>query len=134
MEEKKNQIWAFIITGMLILVSLIYYKANPYYLYTVVYIWFGFAYGLMLQYGRVLFCICVKRPVCCRGSENGSRGFDSAYVFQCNSGCSFFNQHEYVSSRPFGIHMVISGVVFGLGMVLPEAVHQALCIRWAKAI
>jgi hypothetical protein len=49
MEEKRNQIWAFVVTGLLMLISLIYYKANVYYMYLVVYIWFGIAYGMMLQ-------------------------------------------------------------------------------------
>jgi asparagine N-glycosylation enzyme membrane subunit Stt3 len=32
MEEKKNQIWAFAITGLLIIISMLYYQANPYYM------------------------------------------------------------------------------------------------------
>ncbi len=34
--EKRNQIWAFVVTGMLILISMLYYNANPYYIYLVV--------------------------------------------------------------------------------------------------
>jgi hypothetical protein len=55
MEEKKNQIKAFAVLGMMIIISLLYYKANVYYMYLVVYIWFGLAYGMMLQYGRFCF-------------------------------------------------------------------------------
>ena len=54
-EEKRNKIWAFIILGIFILTSMLYYSVNVYYIYLVVYIWFGFAYGMMLQYGRFCF-------------------------------------------------------------------------------
>jgi len=79
MEEKKNQIWAFAITGVLILISMIYYQVNPYYIYVVVYIWFGFAYGMMLQYGRFCFA-SASRDLFAAGSANGRR-YPVALVF-----------------------------------------------------
>ncbi len=118
MEEKKNQIWAFIITGMLVLVSLIYYKANPYYLYTIVYIWFGFAYGLMLQYGRFCFA-SASRDLFAAGVPRMAVGVLIALMFfsVIQAVLSSTNMSTF-HPAPFGIHMVISGVVFGLGMVL----------------
>ena len=118
MEEKKNQIWAFTITGMLILASLIYYKANPYYLYTVVYIWFGFAYGLMLQYGRFCFA-SASRDLFAAGVPRMAVGVLIALMFfsVIQAVLSSTNMSTF-HPAPFGIHMVISGVVFGLGMVL----------------
>jgi uncharacterized membrane protein YedE/YeeE len=117
-EEKKNQIWAFIITGMLVLVSLIYYKANPYYLYTIVYIWFGFAYGLMLQYGRFCFA-SASRDLFAAGVPRMAVGVLIALMFfsVIQAVLSSTNMSTF-HPAPFGIHMVISGVVFGLGMVL----------------
>ena len=118
MEEKKNQIWAFTITGMLVLASLIYYKANPYYLYTVVYIWFGFAYGLMLQYGRFCFA-SASRDLFAAGVPRMAVGVLIALMFfsVIQAVLSSTNMSTF-HPAPFGIHMVISGVVFGLGMVL----------------
>ena len=118
MEEKKNQIWAFTITGMLVLASLIYYKANPYYLYTVVYIWFGFAYGLMLQYGRFCFA-SASRDLFAAGVPRMAVGVLIALMFfsVIQAVLSSANMSTF-HPAPFGIHMVISGVVFGLGMVL----------------
>ena len=55
MEEKRNTMWAYIITAALILITLIYASVDVYYMYLSVYIWFGFAYGMMLQYGRFCF-------------------------------------------------------------------------------
>ena len=54
-QEKKNIRKAYIITGMLLLISVLYATANTNYMYLNVYIWFGIAYGMMLQYGRFCF-------------------------------------------------------------------------------
>src|SRR4030067_3130932 len=116
--ERRNQVWAFIIIGMLVLVSLIYYKVNPYYLYTVVYIWFGFAYGMMLQYGRFCFA-SASRDLFAAGVPRMAVGVLIALMFFSIIQASL-NATNMSTFRPapFGIHMLIAGVVFGLGMVL----------------
>ena len=97
MEEKRNQIWAFVVTGLLILVSLLYYKANVYYMYLVVYIWFGIAYGMMLQYGRFCFA-SASRDLFAAGVPRMAVGILVALIFfsviQATLGR---NQHEHLS-------------------------------------
>lgn len=118
MEEKKNQIWAFVITGLLILVSLVYYKVNTYYLYTIVYIWFGFAYGMMLQYGRFCFA-SASRDLFAAGVPRMAVGVLIALMFFSiiQASLNATNMSTF-HPAPFGIHMLIAGVIFGLGMVL----------------
>lgn len=118
MEEKRNQVWAFIIVGLLVLVSLIYYKVNTYYLYTIVYIWFGFAYGMMLQYGRFCFA-SASRDLFAAGVPRMAVGVLIALMFFSiiQAVLSSVNMSTF-HPAPFGIHMLIAGVVFGLGMVL----------------
>ena len=78
--EKRNQLWAFIVTGALILISLLYYSANIYYIYLVVYIWFGFTYGMMLQYGR--FCMAsASRDLFAAGVPRMAVGILIALIF-----------------------------------------------------
>lgn len=116
--EKRNQLWAFIVTGALILISLIYYKANVYYIYLVVYIWFGFAYGMMLQYGR--FCMAsASRDLFAAGVPRMAVGimiglifFSLVGVILSSTGMSTFH------AGPIGSHEVIGGIIFGVGMVL----------------
>jgi len=118
MQEKRNQIWALIITGFLIVVSLVYYKVNPFYMYLVAYIWFGFAYGMMLQYGRFCFA-SASRDLFAAGVPRMAVGVLIALMF-------FSIMQATISAiglstfhpAPFGIHMLISGIIFGLGMVL----------------
>jgi len=118
MEEKKNQIWAFAITGLLILISMAYYQVNAYYMYVVVYIWFGFAYGMMLQYGRFCFA-SASRDLFAAGVPRMAVGILVALIFfsliqatLASTDMSTFHP------APFGIHTLIAGLIFGVGMVL----------------
>jgi len=118
MEERKNQIWAFAITGLLILISMLYYQANPYYMYVVAYIWFGFAYGMMLQYGRFCFA-SASRDLFAAGVPRMAVGILVALIFfsliqatLASTDMSTFHP------APFGIHTLIAGLIFGVGMVL----------------
>ncbi len=118
MEEKRNQIWAFIITGILLLVTLLYYKANVYYMYLVVYIWFGYAYGMMLQYGRFCFA-SASRDLFAAGVPRMAVGILVALVFfsLIQATLASTNMSTF-HPAPFGIHTLISGMIFGVGMVL----------------
>jgi uncharacterized membrane protein YedE/YeeE len=115
--EKKNRIWAFIILGVLIIISILYYNANVYYLYLVTYIWFGFAYGMMLQYGRFCFA-SASRDLFVAGVPRMAVGIIIALVFFSivQAILSAANMSTF-HPAPFGIHMLISGTIFGVGMV-----------------
>jgi uncharacterized membrane protein YedE/YeeE len=118
MEEKRNQIWAFVVTGLLMLISLIYYKANVYYMYLVVYIWFGIAYGMMLQYGRFCFA-SASRDLFAAGVPRMAVGILVALIFFSiiQATLAATNMSTF-HPAPFGIHTLISGMIFGVGMVL----------------
>lgn len=116
--EKRNQIWAFLVTGFLILVSMLYYKANVYYMYVVVYIWFGFAYGMMLQYGRFCFA-SASRDLFAAGVPRMAVGILVAlFFFSLIQATLASTNMSTFHPAPFGIHTLISGVIFGVGMVL----------------
>ena len=118
MEEKKNQIWAFIVTGMMLLISAIYYSVNPYYIYVVAYIWFGFAYGMMLQYGRFCFA-SASRDLFAAGVPRMAVGVLVALMFfsVIQATLASTNMSTF-HPAPFGIHTLIAGLIFGVGMVL----------------
>jgi uncharacterized membrane protein YedE/YeeE len=116
--EKKNAFWALAITGVLILISLIYYSVNQYYAYLIVYIWFGVTYGLMLQYGRFCFA-SASRDLFAAGVPRMAVGILIALIFfsVIQASLSAVNMSTF-HPAPFGIHMLIAGVIFGVGMVL----------------
>ena len=118
MEEKKNQMWAFGIMGAMILISLLYYSANVFYTYIIVYIWFGVAYGMMLQYGRFCFA-SASRDLFAAGVPRMAVGILVALIFfsLIQATLSATNMSTF-KPAPFGIHTLISGMIFGVGMVI----------------
>jgi len=118
MEEKRNAICAFIVAGLLILISLLYYRANTYYIYLIVYIWFGVAYGLLLQYGRFCFASAF-RDLFAIGVPRMIVGIITAMViFSLVTAFLTVNKMGTFHPGPLGIHEVIGGFIFGIGMVL----------------
>jgi uncharacterized membrane protein YedE/YeeE len=114
---RKNKIWAFAILGFFVLVSVMTYGMHEYYVYLQAYLWFGFIYGMCLQYGRFcfasafrdLFAVGVPRMVVGIMIATFLFGFTSAFVNA--TGWSTFHP------APSGIHDVIAGAIFGVGMV-----------------
>ncbi len=117
-EEKRNKMWAFIITGAFILISLMYYKANVFYMYLIAYIWFGFAYGMMLQYGRFCFA-SASRDLFAAGVPRMAVGVLVALMFFSIIQATLASTNmSTFHAAPFGIHTLIAGLIFGMGMVL----------------
>jgi len=117
-EEKRNSTWAFLITGLLALISVIYYMTDVYYVYLIVYIWFGYAYGLMLQYGRFCFA-SASRDLFAAGVPRMAVGIMIALMFFSLIEAILETTHySTFHPAPFGIHMLIAGSIFGIGMVL----------------
>jgi len=114
----KNLVWAYLITGFLLVISLGYYTFNPYFIYLVVYIWFGFAYGMMLQYGRFCFA-SASRDLFAAGVPRMAVGVLVALMFfsLIQATLASTNMSTF-HPAPFGIHTLLAGLVFGVGMVL----------------
>ncbi len=119
MEEpmSKNRRWAYIIVGFFVLVSVATYAYNEYYIYLSVYLWFGFIYGICLQYGRFCFSsafrdlFAVGVPRMAVGIMIATVLFALVSAFVSASGLSTFH------SAPTGVHAVVAGFIFGVGMV-----------------
>jgi len=114
---RKNALWAYGIVGFLILVSVGTYAVHEYYIYLSAYLWFGFIYGMCLQYGRFcfasafrdLFAVGVPRMVV--GIMIATVLFAFASAFVSATGWSTFH------AAPVSVHALIAGLVFGVGMV-----------------
>jgi hypothetical protein len=117
MRETKNQRWALGIVGFLILVSIMSFAVHEYYIYISAYLWFGFVYGMCLQYGRFcfasafrdLFAVGVPRMVV--GIMIATILFSFVSAFVTATGMSTFH------AAPSSIAATIAGLIFGVGMV-----------------
>lgn len=115
---KRNRVWAFVLIGLLVVISLIYYRSNVAYMYLITYIWFGTAYGMMLQYGRFCFA-SASRDLFAAGVPRMAVGILIALVFfsLIQATLAYTNMSTF-HPAPRGIHVIISGLIFGVGMVL----------------
>ena len=116
--ESRNQRWAFGIIAFLSLLSIVTYAVNEYYIYLVAYLWFGFVYGMCLQYGRFCFSsafrdlFAVGVPRMAVGIMIAMVLFGAVSALVTATGMSTFHP------APYGVHVVIAGFIFGVGMVL----------------
>ncbi len=116
--NRKNQLWILAIVVFLSVVSIVTYAMNEYYIYVTAYLWFGFIYGMCLQYGRFCFSsafrdlFAVGVPRMAVGIMIAMVLFGLVSAFVTAVGMSTFH------SAPYGVHAVIAGLIFGVGMVL----------------
>lgn len=116
-KERKNRRWAFIIVGFLILVSAWTYALSEFYIYLIAYLWFGFIYGMCLQYGRFCFASAF-RDLFAVGVPRMVVGIMIAMVFFAFvSAAVNVTEMSTFHSAPVGIFMIIGGLFFGIGMV-----------------
>jgi hypothetical protein len=115
--ERTKRKWALVVTGGFLALSVGAYAANELYVYMIAYIWFGFIYGMCLQYGRFcfssafrdLFAVGVPRMLV--GVLIATALFGVSAAFLTATGATAFHP------APIGIHNVVAGIVFGIGMV-----------------
>jgi len=113
----KKRKWAYGIVAFFVLVSIGTFAYNEYYIYLSVYLWFGFIYGMCLQYGRFcfssafrdLFAVGVPRMVV--GVMLATVLFALVSAFVSATGLSTFH------AAPTSFHAVVAGFIFGIGMV-----------------
>ncbi len=116
-KEKKNELWAFGIVGFFILVSVWTYSLSEYYVYLIAYLWFGFVYGMALQYGRFCFSsafrdlFAVGVPRMAVGIMIATILFAFVASIITAMGLSTFHP------APTSVHSAIGGLIFGIGMV-----------------
>lgn len=116
--DRKRMFWAFSILGLMLIVSLWYYSVHPVYMYIVTYLWFGVAYGLLLQWGRFCFASAWRDLI----AIGVTRMFVGIMIAMAVFSVIMAILAEYRLSTfhpgPLGPHELIGGLIFGIGMVL----------------
>lgn len=115
--EGHNILRAYLVLGFFVVVSLWTFAVDQRHVYLTAYLWFGFIYGMALQYGR--FCMASAiRDLFAVGVPRMAVGIMIAIVL-------FSLVAAYVTAvgkstfhpSPIGLYSVIGGLVFGIGMV-----------------
>ena len=116
-DEGQNTLRAFLVLGFFVAVSVWTFSIDTRYVYLSAYLWFGFTYGMALQYGRFcmasairdLFAVGVPRMAVGIMIAIALFSLTAAYVTAV--GKSTFHP------SPIGVYSVIGGAIFGIGMV-----------------
>lgn len=116
-ETARNVIRAYMVLAFFVLVSLWSYAVDERHLYLAAYLWFGFVYGMALQYGR--FCMASAiRDLFAVGVPRMAVGIMIAVVlFSLVSAYVTATGKSTFHPSPLGLYSVIGGLVFGIGMV-----------------
>ncbi len=115
--QARNVNAAFLVLGAFVVVSLTTFAIDARYVYFSAYIWFGFAYGMCLQYGR--FCMASAiRDLFAVGVPRMAVGIMIAIVLfsLISAGTTAFGQSTFHPS-PIGLYSIVGGLIFGIGMV-----------------
>lgn len=117
MTEPRNVIRAFMLLGIFALISLSSFALDHRFIYYSAYLWFGFIYGMSLQYGR--FCMASAiRDLFAVGVPRMAVGIMIAVVlFSLVSAFVTVAGKSTFHPSPIGIYSVIGGLIFGIGMV-----------------
>jgi len=115
--RRRGFLIAAVIATLVVITSLIYLSIDQRFVYLLVYTWFGVIYGVFLQYGR--FCMAsAVRDLFAVGVPRMAVGVLIAVILYSiisaaiqEAGFNTFHAH------PLGWHIVIGGLLFGLGMV-----------------
>ena len=115
--EPRNVISAFAVLGVFTLCSLWTFAIDHRYIYFSAYLWFGFVYGMSLQYGR--FCMASAiRDLFAVGVPRMAVGIMIAVVlFSLVSAYVTVAGKSTFHASPIGMYSIIGGLIFGIGMV-----------------
>lgn len=103
---------------MILKEGLWYYQVNALYMYIIAYAWFGFAYGVLLQWGRFCFA-SAWRDLFAIGVTRMFVGIMIAMgVFSIIMAILASEQLSTFHPGPLGWHELAGGLIFGAGMTL----------------
>jgi uncharacterized protein len=113
----RNLVAASLVAGAFLLVTLATLAIDHRYIYFAAYLWFGFAYGMCLQYGR--FCMASAiRDLFAVGVPRMAVGIMIAIVlFSLVSAAVTVSGKSTFHASPIGMYSVVGGLIFGIGMV-----------------
>ncbi len=116
--ERKRKFWAYSILGLMIITSLWYYHLNPLYMYLVAYLWFGFTYGILMQYGRFCFASAWRDLIAIGVTRMFIGILIALATFSLVLAVLATKQMSTFHPGPLGPNELIGGLLFGIGMTL----------------
>ncbi|MCW9015311.1 MAG: YeeE/YedE thiosulfate transporter family protein, partial [Gammaproteobacteria bacterium] len=114
--QSKNR-YAAIIMALVAIGSIWALSVDTRWIYLLVYVWFGLAYGMFLQYGR--FCMAsAVRDLFAVGVPRMAVGIMIAVcLYSLVASTIKVSGFEVFHPHPLGWHIIIGGLIFGFGII-----------------
>lgn len=115
--KSKGKGYAIAIVAFVALASLFALSIDTRFVYMLIYVWFGVAYGIFLQYGR--FCMAsAVRDLFAVGVPRMAVGVMIAVaLFSITAGMVTMGGFSTFHAHPLGWHILIGGAIFGFGII-----------------
>lgn len=115
---RRRRIYAFLIIGIMTLWSIWYLTTNILYTVIVAYMWIGLAYGVCLQWGRFCFASAWRDFIAVRVTRMAVGLMMAFVMLSISITIMEITGYSTFHAMPFGVHELVGGILFGIGMVL----------------
>jgi uncharacterized membrane protein YedE/YeeE len=106
----------FIIAAVAVL-SVVVLAMDTRWIYLLVYVWFGLAYGVLLQYGRFCMASAVRDLFAVKVPRMAVGVMIATALFSITAGMVTVGGYSTFHANPLGWHGIFGGLIFGFGMV-----------------
>lgn len=85
--------------------------------YLLVYVWFGLAYGVLLQYGRFCMASAIRDLFAIKVPRMAVGVLIATALFSITAGMVTASGYSTFYPHPLGWHIIVGGLIFGFGMI-----------------
>ena len=108
---------AMFITAAVAVLSVVVLAMDTRWVYLLVYLWFGLAYGVLLQYGRFCMASAVRDLFAVKVPRMAVGVMIATALFSITAGMVTVSGYSTFHANPLGWHIIFGGLIFGFGMV-----------------
>ena len=108
---------AMFITAAVAVLSVVLLAMDTRWVYLLVYLWFGLAYGVLLQYGRFCMASAVRDLFAVKVPRMAVGVMIATALFSITAGMVTVSGYSTFHANPLGWHIIFGGLIFGFGMV-----------------
>jgi len=114
--QRQNR-YAVTIMGLVAICSVWALSSDTRWIYLLVYVWFGLAYGMLLQYGRFCMASAVRDLFAVGVSRMAVGVMIALCIYSLTAAVVNVSGFGTFHPHPLGWHIVIGGLIFGFGMI-----------------
>lgn len=108
---------AMVLAALVAILSIGLLADDTRWIYLLVYVWFGVAYGVFLQYGRFCMASAVRDLFAIKVPRMAVGVMIATVLFSITAGLVTVSGFSTFYPHPLGWHIIAGGLIFGFGMI-----------------